>query len=338
MIAMVETLLIAYDGSTHANEAVDDLASAGLGNHGRALVVSAVDAWLPDAASVSDASGRSDAGAPRTLQEGRERVLELIERQREVAGQGAARVRAILPGWVVATEVCAEAPAAAIIRRAEGGFGGIDGTGRRADLTVVGSRGLGALRRLLLGSVTQKLLHGLRASLRIGRGREAERAAGPLRIIVGVDGSADSDATVAAFAARRWPAGTEALVACYAQGIAGLEHSQATTIRAHSHDRSAMDAADSWASRTARRAADAIRAACPALDVSTIVRVADPRLALVAEASADGPAGRAADCVFVGARGVRGIERFLLGSVSSSVAMDAHCSVEIVQAGSAFGS
>ena len=40
--------------------------------------------------------------------------------------------------------------------------------------------------------------------------------------------------------------------------------------------------------------------------------------------------GGGADCIFVGARGVRGLERFLLGSVSTTVATNAHCSVEIV--------
>jgi len=41
---------------------------------------------------------------------------------------------------------------------------------------------------------------------------------------------------------------------------------------------------------------------------------------------------KGADCIVVGAAGVRGIERFLLGSVSTAVAMGAHCSVEIVHA------
>jgi nucleotide-binding universal stress UspA family protein len=38
-----------------------------------------------------------------------------------------------------------------------------------------------------------------------------------------------------------------------------------------------------------------------------------------------------ADCVFLGAKGISRIERFLLGSVSSSVAARAHCSVEVIR-------
>jgi nucleotide-binding universal stress UspA family protein len=44
-----------------------------------------------------------------------------------------------------------------------------------------------------------------------------------------------------------------------------------------------------------------------------------------------------ADCVFVGAKGTRGIDRLLLGSVSSAVAARAHCSVEVVRQRAASG-
>ncbi|MBO0799053.1 MAG: universal stress protein, partial [Blastocatellia bacterium] len=47
---------------------------------------------------------------------------------------------------------------------------------------------------------------------------------------------------------------------------------------------------------------------------------------LVSEAESWG-----ADCVFVGARGLGRAGRFLIGSVSSSVAARAHCSVEVVR-------
>jgi nucleotide-binding universal stress UspA family protein len=38
-----------------------------------------------------------------------------------------------------------------------------------------------------------------------------------------------------------------------------------------------------------------------------------------------------ADCIFLGARGHRFLERFLLGSVSAAVAARAECSVEVVR-------
>jgi nucleotide-binding universal stress UspA family protein len=40
-----------------------------------------------------------------------------------------------------------------------------------------------------------------------------------------------------------------------------------------------------------------------------------------------------AHCIFVGARGMGRLERFLIGSVSLGVATRAHCSVEVVRSG-----
>jgi nucleotide-binding universal stress UspA family protein len=52
----------------------------------------------------------------------------------------------------------------------------------------------------------------------------------------------------------------------------------------------------------------------------------DPKQILIEEAES-----WQADSIFVGAKGMRGIERLLLGSVSAAVAARAHCSVEVVR-------
>jgi len=345
-------ILIAYDGSEHADAALDDLTLAGLPPRANVLVLSVLDAWLPDE---SESGGKVDESLPG-LKDIRDAVARRVVAQREIAEKGATRLRAIFPDWNVTADACADSPAAAIIRRAEGDSGGVDGSGQRADLTVVGSRGLGAIRRMLLGSVAQKVLHGLRGSLRIARGHTSMEPTSigdgwhPPHIVIGVDGSADSDAAVEAVARRCWPVETQVLVACYAQGIEGLEHSNAASVSGFAHGgiwsgdaAGAGGPVDSWAARTAARAASIIRGCCPGVRVSSVVRLADPSYALVEEASnwrrrtggiankarrEEGGAG--ADCIFVGARGVRGLERLLLGSVSAAVAMNAQCSVEIV--------
>jgi len=69
--------------------------------------------------------------------------------------------------------------------------------------------------------------------------------------------------------------------------------------------------------------AEKLRAA--GLVVSSVVKEGDPKRVLIEEAEQVG-----ADCLFVGARGLRRLERFLLGSVSTAVAARAHCSVEVV--------
>jgi len=62
------------------------------------------------------------------------------------------------------------------------------------------------------------------------------------------------------------------------------------------------------------------------LSVSEIVEEGDAKEVLVEEAER-----LRADCIFLGARGLRRLERFLLGSVSTAVATRAQCSVEIVR-------
>ena len=82
-----------------------------------------------------------------------------------------------------------------------------------------------------------------------------------------------------------------------------------------------------------RRVADAVleRAAHDALakrvEVETHVREGDP-----AEVIIDVASEQKADLIVVGSRGLTGITRFLLGSVSSKVSQHASCSVMIVRA------
>ncbi len=80
--------------------------------------------------------------------------------------------------------------------------------------------------------------------------------------------------------------------------------------------------------RMAAQAAELLGAMCLGVAVTTLVRHHDPKYGLLDMAQTW--EGGGADCVFVGATGVRGLERFLVESVSSTVALKAPCSVEIV--------
>lgn len=79
-----------------------------------------------------------------------------------------------------------------------------------------------------------------------------------------------------------------------------------------------------WAHRVVAAAAQTLRA--DGLAVSSLVEASDPKALLPREAER-----WRADASFVGASGVRGIDRFLLGSVSAAVAARAPCSVEVVR-------
>ena len=72
------------------------------------------------------------------------------------------------------------------------------------------------------------------------------------------------------------------------------------------------------------QAAEKLRAA--GWTVSTAVEEGDPKTHIL-----DRAAEWKVDLILVGSHGRKGLDRFLLGSVSESVARHAHCSVEIVR-------
>lgn len=79
-----------------------------------------------------------------------------------------------------------------------------------------------------------------------------------------------------------------------------------------------------WVRNMVEVSAAQLRAA--GLTVSALVEDGDPKRVLLDEAEQWD-----ADCIFVGARGLRRIERLPLSSVSAAVAARAHCSVEVVR-------
>jgi len=324
-------ILIAYDGSELARESLAELAMAGLPKDAEALVLSVLDGWLPAEESRDGQAEQVLPGLPKIRAETR----AAVERQRKTAEEGAARLRAQFPGWKVTSDALADSPAWAIIKRAEGHDGGVGG--KPADLVVVGSHGYGGFKRLVLGSVSHKVVTEVQCAVRIvrSRGKTRDPLVSPPRIVIGVDGSEDSLAAVDAVAGRTWPQGTRVLIATFEQPIfidAGIGGPHSVWGGSPA-EYSSMVGAESVGEQIVTAAAERLRKRCPAVEISTVVKLGDPKYSLLdaAENWADGSV-KGADCIVVGAAGVRGIERFLLGSVSTAVAMGAHCSVEIVHA------
>ena len=138
-----------------------------------------------------------------------------------------------------------------------------------------------------------------------------------MRILVAVDGSLDAKAALDAVCARKWPAESEARV------ITVMEPRMLANIAGAS--RSDVLSAEVQANALASSAARKLRQ--HGLPVSQFVTTGNPRQVLLEQAQ-----GFSADCIFLGARGLTRVERFILGSVSTSVAMQARCSVEVVHA------
>jgi nucleotide-binding universal stress UspA family protein len=303
-------ILIAYDGSSCADAALADLRRAGLPRHAEAVVLSVADVWLPpDDETIPWTASEISVG----VQKARDRAAQAVEEARALAVQASERIRAHFPDWHVRAEACADSPARGIVKKAEEWA---------ADLIVVGSHGRSALGRFILGSVSHKVVTAAHCSVRVARGR-LETTDAPLRIVVGVDGSPDARTAVDAIAARLWPAGSEFRVVAVVDPKKSGAHAALMFELLRRIGESAEDEWV-WAHEVAEGLAQLLRAA--GLIASARVKAGDPKRMLVQEAE-----HCRADCIFVGARGLARLERFLLGSVSAAVAAQAHCSVEVVR-------
>jgi len=292
--------MIAYDGSASAEATLDDLQRAGLPTDAEAMVISVAELWF----SAPPLSGRemsisalsADSPSP-SQQPGRsDGESEAVA----IAEQGADRVRRVFPKWEVTAEACIGSPATQILERAEQW---------NPDLIVVGSHGRSALGRLVLGSVSQKIVTGARCSVRIGRGK-VEVEDPKARILIATDGFEDSDAAVKAVAARLWPQGSQArLLTAIGPFFTGVQVEEEKKMAEEIQHTAAVELQESG------------------LEVSFLIKEADPRRLIIDEAEKWG-----ADSIFVGSSGIGGFERLLVGSVSAAVAARSHCSVEVVRA------
>jgi nucleotide-binding universal stress UspA family protein len=299
-------VLITYDGSSCADAALDDLRYAGLPHVAEALILCVADVVLPPPSRPESAVPDL---VPPMVQRAWTLATQAVEEAHALALQAQARVRTSFPDWDVRAEACADSPAWAVIKQADTW---------QPDLVVVGSHGRSAMRRLLLGSVSRKILTEARCSVRVGRSR-SQTAEAPLRLLLGVDGSPDAEAAVRAVAGREWPAGS-------AIRLVTVLDTRMFTALAFLPPETWTTAEDeqAWVPRMVEAMAEPLRTR--GLTVSSVIKEGDPKRVLLDEAEHWG-----ADCLFVGARGLSRVERFLIGSVSVAVAAQAHCSVEVVR-------
>ncbi|WP_306320317.1 MULTISPECIES: universal stress protein [unclassified Streptomyces] len=187
----------------------------------------------------------------------------------------------------------------------------------RADLVVVGSRGLGAFTGLLIGSVAVHLAAHAHCPVLVVRGRAAPE--GP--VAVAVDGSGDAGAALdAAFSeAARLGSALLALHVWNTWTADGQERPHATAPLVSNLDDLRKDA-----ELTLTDALAPGQAAHP--DVSVEQRVLEGR---VRPALID--ASKESRLLVVGARGRGGFQGLLLGSVSQALLQHAHCPVLVVR-------
>lgn len=302
-------VLIAYDGSRCAEAALDDLPRTGLPADVHAIVLSVADVWFPPTPLPDEPTPPSVTGSRilASRQKLYDRALRAVASAQALARQAGERLQATFPDWRVDTEAAGDSPAWMIIKKAERW---------RPDLIIVGAHGRSAFDRLILGSVSQKVMTEARCTVRIARKRVPDNPA-PVRLILGLDYSPSANAAMRSIAQRVWPAGSAARVVSVLDPVLLATTAWETN---HSDDDRAVQ------NIIQQQAAEAVAQLSSAgLQATAVVVEGSPKQVLLKEAENWG-----ADCIFVGARGLRGLDRFFLGSVSTAIATRAPCSIEVV--------
>jgi nucleotide-binding universal stress UspA family protein len=216
------------------------------------------------------------------------------------------RVAALAPTLTVTTEVATGYPAPRLIELS-----------RDADTLVLGSRGRGGTRSLLLGSVSLQV--SMHAHCPVATVREPPRVhSSRPRVAVGIDGSTQSERAVEYAFAQASARGID-LLAVHTWWIEFLDSAMAVTLPSAQWERVGQE---QWVLLS--EALSGWREKYPDVTVHQQVRRAHPVEALVRE-SED------ADLVVVGSRGRGGFTGLMLGSVSHGVLHRAKSPVVVVR-------
>lgn len=306
-------LLVAYDGSPCSESALDDIARAGLPASGEAAVITVAEVWLPPPNGKA-AEDSTPGFIDEIVRKHRERGERWLVQAGTMVKHAQTRLKNLLPEWKIDSQSTYGSPANEVLSKAES----FD-----PDLIVVGSHGHSPLGRLILGSVSSKLLTEAKCSVRVARGR-IDVDPGPARLVIGFDGSDGAFNAVDAVVSRNWPENSEVLLAAATDSIVPTAIGRFIPPVANWAE-DELKAEYDWMATLAQKAVNSLTAA----GLKTKVRIVEgnPNHILIREAERWN-----ADCIFVGANafGSR-VERFLLGSTSASVAAHAHCSVEVVR-------
>jgi len=136
-----------------------------------------------------------------------------------------------------------------------------------------------------------------------------------MKILIGVEDSDFSLSAVEEVARQIWEPGTEVKI------VSVIEHAYAPV-----QDDPGTENSYKVARASVDRAIQVLRGSKNHFEIVSEILEGSPKQVLLDEAE-----GWGAELIVVGSHGRRGLERFLLGSVSQAVALHATCSVQIVR-------
>ncbi|HEY8458997.1 MAG TPA: universal stress protein [Blastocatellia bacterium] len=137
-----------------------------------------------------------------------------------------------------------------------------------------------------------------------------------MKILIGVDDSSFSRVAVEEVARRVWEPGTVVKILSVIEAPYAPAGQESPSENPFKIARAAID-----------KATETLRRSANKFEISGDIIEGSPKRVILDVAESWG-----ADLIVVGSHGRRGLDRFLLGSVSQAVALHASCSVEIVRA------
>lgn len=297
-------VLLATDGSRYAEWAVELLLRFPLPAGTEITVLTAVP-WATVEWPNGEAVSSERQEAITTMRKANEAVAdELLERIR----------KALAPRWRdVGTWIKYGTPSAEIVEAAEA---------MGADLVVLGAKGLSGIKRFLLGSVAQKVVRYAPCSVLVVKRRpEILR-----KILVTLDRSAYASTVVSLLEELPWPRRTEITLLSvverrryFAAGVSlnARVELKKTLDELYRTEREALE-------RVQVKAANRLQQKVQKVEME--IRGGHPSEEILRVAQAGG-----FDLVVVGSKGLTGVKRFLLGSVSQKIVKYAPCSVLVVR-------
>lgn len=316
-------ILICCDERSSADHIGFDLERAGLPEAAEVFVLSVANILVvPGYKKSASKSGQIDD--PYLKLVGKE-----MRKAKTVAGNIIKQLKRRFPLWCFHAVTSGGSPAWEIITKARE---------LKADLVVIGAHGRTGIGDFFFGSVAMKVLAESSCSVRVVRPVTAE-ADSPARIVIGVDGSPQSDAAIARLSVRSWPKGSAAHLVTAVNAVVYTaffsEDYFAVPLvsTAVTPDGSAVK--QEWRVKNAKKPTAWIKKMHAeykatlenaGLIVTSLIKEGDPKVVLAEEAGRWG-----ADGIFLGAEGHSRVERIVIGSVSAAIASRAHCSVEVIR-------
>jgi nucleotide-binding universal stress UspA family protein len=236
--------------------------------------------------------------------------LSALDRGAEAAAESARRT--LSRRWAdVEAKVVDQAPAKSILEEAER---------FAADVIVVGWRGHGAIRRMLMGSVSRAVVRGAACAVLVVRRSRRVR-----RIVVGLDGSAQAKRALAFVSGLEAPPDGRVILVTAVELMAVPSHALVSGARLVAREVKRTN------SRRSRNAIRDLRRAAAELGragwkTQTVVTTGEPLRDLLGTL-----ANARAQLLVVGARGTSGIRHLLLGSVAEGALNRSSVSVLIAR-------